>query len=195
MEPPPVNGAITGDHMFVEVRDMDPTITVTTVAGTTGQKWQIQVSQIACTSPYKAPVGCTQYFLENSGTIRSYNTRDDAAMQELTDQSNRICIRQNEGMCGVMFTAAAGAFNVGLANPGAGADSGSTGNTCNALTSMARVIIPGAGVFCENVLNTVEGATVNAPVTVKNGPVSLTHLTNDQVVAGATGFVINYSQI
>ena len=95
---------------------MDPTITVTTVAGTTNQKWNIQVSQIACDSYYKAPVGCTQYFLENSGTVRSYNTQDANAMQELSSQNMRICIRQNEGMCGVILTSEG--FNVGAAAGG-----------------------------------------------------------------------------
>merc|ERR1712110_903470 len=105
----------------------------------------------------------------------------------LVSQAQRICIRQNEGMCGAIFTATT--FAVGMANTGTMA--GSTGATCGALAG--QIVIPGSGVFCENRLSITEDDVVNAPVTVKNGPVSLFFTTT--ATATADGFVLNYLQV
>jgi len=185
-DPPAVSGTLSGDHMYVEVVGQDPTITITTLAGNANQKWNIQVSQIACDSPYKAPRDCTQYMTENSGQVRSYNTRG-ATKKELAGQNMKICIRQNKGMCGVRFSA--GTFSVGMAT----GMSGSTGATCG--TVGAAVTIPASGIYCEDRLAPTEDATANAPLTVKNGPVSLLHITAAAGAAATEGFVLNYTQL
>lgn len=188
-EPPAVSGTLTGDHMYVEVAGQDPTITITTLAANMNQKWNIQVSQIACDSPYKAPRDCTQYLTENSGQVRSYNTRGNTA-KELGGQNMMVCIRQNEGMCGVRFTA--GTFSVGDATTNM---AGSTGATCGALNGGNALTIPGAGIFCENRLAPTEDASANAPITVKNGPACLLHVTAAAGVVNTEGFILNYTQL
>lgn len=185
-EPPAVSGTLSGDHMYVEVAGQDPTITISTLAANQNQKWNIQVSQIACDSPYKAPKDCTQYLTENSGQVRSYNTRG-TTKKELAGQNMKICIRQNAGMCGVRFTAST--FDVGAAI----ATAGSEGATCGATAGV--VTIPGAGIFCHQRLAPTQGATENAPIKVKNGPNSLLHVTTAAGVAATEGFILNYTQL
>lgn len=187
-EPPAVSGTLSGDHMYVEVNDQDPKITITTVAGAANQKWNIQVSQIACDSPFKAPRDCTQYMTENVGQVRSYNTRG-ATAKELAGQNMKVCIRQNKGMSGARFTAAT--FEVGSQVMMAGA----IGATCGAIGTGNALTIPGAGIFCNAVLSTTENDVASAPITVKGGPACLVHVTDAAGVAMSQGFILNYSQI
>merc|ERR1719262_1542553 len=110
-EPPNVSGELTGQHMYVEVKDQDPTITITTLASNNNQKWNIRVQQIPCNDPWKALKDCTQWFTANTGTVRSYNARA-TTKKELGGQDMTICIRQNVGMCGAVFTDVT--FSVGI---------------------------------------------------------------------------------
>ena len=52
---------------------------------------------------FRPPLGCTQYFTANSGTIKSYNYDGS---QELGSQENTICIRANEGKCETTYSVA-----------------------------------------------------------------------------------------
>jgi len=201
VEPPLVSGTLSGDHMYLEVHGADPTVTVRTLATGKNEKWNIRVSQIACDSAWKAPKDCTQYMTADSGIVRSYNTRHTASSsyQELTSQDLNICIRQNKGYCGVTFTA--GTFEVGSTITGAGHVP--TGTSCSktwgtpaVANNNAAVTIPGAGTFCNKIFAAYRNETVNSPVTVKNGPISLRHVSNT-ATAGHTGkgFVLNYVQV
>lgn len=186
IDPPIVTGTLSGDHMYVEVADQDPVITITTLpnAAALNQKWNIRVQQVACDSEWKAPRGCTQYFTENTGIIRSYNTRG-TTKKELTDQDMTACIRQNEGFCGAVFTAST--FSVGATTAAA--------QTVTASCAAGQVTIPGVGVICQGVFSPSATATGNIPVTVKNSPVTLHHYTQATAVASTEGFVLNYIQV
>lgn len=208
IDPPVVTGLLTGDHMYVEVHATDPVITITTLANAlaVSQKWNIRVQQVACDSEWKAPRDCTQWFTASSGTVRSYNSRDATAAnnKELTDQSMTICIRQNAGMCGV--TLSAETFSVGDATAAAGqvGNTAGTAAMCNmnwegavmANNNHGALIIPGAGIFCQGAFSALNDQAASTPVTVKNGPVTLTHLTDSVANSEASrGFVLNYIQI
>jgi len=185
--PPLITGDNTGDHMYIEVFETNPTITVTTIASQTGNKWNIRVQQIRKDSQWKAPRDCTQWFTENTGIIRSYNARG-ATKKELSNQNMDICIRQNEGMCGVFLTAST--FQVGTIT----ATAGVKGATCATAEGALTVSGSHGGVFCQGVFSTIDAQTSNAPVTVKNGPIRINHFTKG-ATATTQGFVINFSQI
>jgi len=208
-EPPNVSGELTGQHMYVEVKDQDPTITITTTAGNANQKWNIRVQQIPCNDPWKAPKDCTQWFTANTGTVRSYNARA-TTKKELGSQDMTICIRQNVGMCGAVFTDVTFSVGIHIANLADGQDDGTlqcaTGawGTATATNGNGAVTIPPLGSFCgtkfalgqEQAFGTKPVAqTVSSPVTVKNGPITLRHFTG---VGGSTtneGFELHYQQI
>jgi len=203
VEPPLVSGTLSGDHMYLEVHGADPTVTVRTIASGTNEKWNIRLQQIACDSEWKAPRDCTQYILEDSGTIRSYNARHTTASsnQELTHQDLNICFRQNKGYCGVIFSV--NNFDVGSTIASAGnVATGSTTpcskswGTSGASNNNAAVHIPGGGIFCNKIFSAKNGQTVNSPVTVKTHPVLVRHV-SDHATSGhaGTGFILNYVQI
>jgi len=189
IEPPAISGTLTGDHMYVEVAgSSDPTITLTTLAGQTTQKWNIQVSQIECDSQWKAPKDCTQWFTSNTGTIRSYNTRGTTS-QELNGQNVLICIRQNEGFSGAVFTAQS--FQVGSSTAGAGVG----GAACMTGQGQGHITITGANIFCKSKLAPTTSQVNNAPVTVAKGPLRVNHYASTVTGGTRTGFVIDYNQI
>ncbi|XP_059099193.1 uncharacterized protein LOC131893235 [Tigriopus californicus] len=69
--------------------------------GTGERRYNIKVTYIHCSSTYRAPSGCTQYFTGLAGTITSYNF---AGGQILENQHYGNCIRQNEGYCSVVYS-------------------------------------------------------------------------------------------
>jgi len=190
IEPPAISGTLTGDHMYVEVLagSTDPTITLATLTGQTTQKWNIQVSQIKCDSQWKAPKDCTQWFTTNTGTIRSYNTRG-TTKQELNGQNIMICIRQNKGFSGAVFTAQS--FQVG----GSTAKAGVGGANCASGNAQGALTIPGANTFCLGNLAPTNAQVNNAPVTVAKGPLRVHHYSSTSTAGTRTGFVIDYNQI
>ena len=75
-----------------------------------------------------------------------------------------ICIRQNEGFSGAVFTAQS--FQVGASTAGAGVG----GAACASGSAQGAVTIPGANIFCKSKLAPTTSQVYNAPVTVANGP-------------------------
>lgn len=65
--------------------------------------WKIKVSQISCNDDNVAnQEGCFQYFTGETGTISSYNL---AGAVMLACQNYAVCIRPEEGMCCIEYTA------------------------------------------------------------------------------------------
>jgi len=117
-------GAMTGEHMYLE---LSPTstdsatltlATATTPAPATAQRvWDIKASQIPCYASYRAPAGCERYLMTDTGKITSFNfykvsgstlaVQASAAGQntglELALQNINTCIRRSKGMCCVQY--------------------------------------------------------------------------------------------
>lgn len=113
---PRICGENTGQHVYVDFDGESPiTITVyTTSSYTFNRQWQLLISQIACNSPYKAPSGCLQYYLDESGTVMSFNYASSASSlpnsigvdgtRQLSNQQYGICIRMGANRCGIKWS-------------------------------------------------------------------------------------------
>lgn len=103
-DPPSICGTNTDYHMYAEFGGTSTdTISLTlTYAETsfTAKTFNILARQIPCTSAWKAPVDCVQYFTGSSGNVKSYNF---AGGQLLTSQYYTNCIRTEEGACGIQW--------------------------------------------------------------------------------------------
>merc|ERR1711892_177359 len=98
----------TGYHMYAEVGATSTdtaTVTVTYGSTTTAKTWSVLVRQISCTSTWKAPTDCAQYYTGVTGTITSYNF---AGGQLLNSQYYNNCIRTEKGYCKIQYKASTG---------------------------------------------------------------------------------------
>jgi len=100
--PPAICGINTGYHMYVEfgATATDSVTLKHTYGDTSSKTWNILARQIACTSHWKAPTDCTQYFTGVSGNVKSYNF---AGSQILQTQNYDNCIRQEKGYCRIQW--------------------------------------------------------------------------------------------
>jgi len=73
------------------------------IGDATDNLWRIRVTQISCDNDNVAnQEGCFQYFTGTSGTITSYGLQSDLM---LASQNYAVCIRPEEGMCCIEYTA------------------------------------------------------------------------------------------
>eukprot|EP00095_Tigriopus_kingsejongensis_P002474 maker-scaffold326_size205590-snap-gene-0.15 protein:Tk02474 transcript:maker-scaffold326_size205590-snap-gene-0.15-mRNA-1 annotation:"hypothetical protein L798_10568" len=99
--PPTVCGTLTGQHMYFDSgkTGLAGTVNIVQGSGAGDRRYNIKVNYIHCTSRFRAPSGCTQYFTGCVGTIMSYNFG-----QYLENQHYGNCIRQEEGYCSVQYS-------------------------------------------------------------------------------------------
>ncbi|XP_035714482.1 uncharacterized protein LOC118438397 [Folsomia candida] len=74
-------------------------------------RFGIWLTQMDCAAfnVLKAPEGCTQFFLSEVGTIKSFNFEGG---RYLNGQNYQICIRSGKGVCGIRYDSAPGEFRV-----------------------------------------------------------------------------------
>ena len=72
-------------------------------------KFGLWITQIECdgTSAMEAPSGCTQYFLGQSGIIKTFNFE---GVQYLASTNYNICIRTEKDACFMQLEADSGQF-------------------------------------------------------------------------------------
>jgi len=126
--PPTLCGTLTGQHVYVDAGTgtNGATLALTTVVASTAdgtKNWRIKVSQIECSSEWRAPQGCLQYFTGVTNIVTSFNwDGTSATSRQLANQNYEICFRQEEGMCKINYnespigTAGVDAFDLGHAN-------------------------------------------------------------------------------
>nr|CAG4643746.1 EOG090X01OT [Lepidurus arcticus] len=78
--------------------------------------WNLKMSQIPCDSRLTAPHDCLQYFTEPTGTITSFNYKTvtvatGGSGRQLSNQDYSICIRRNQGFCGICYSACTDSVN------------------------------------------------------------------------------------
>ena len=61
--------------------------------------WEIRVIQVPFTQ--RAPAGCLQYHTGYTGLIQTMNFADNG--RHLANQDYNICMRQEQGMCGIAY--------------------------------------------------------------------------------------------
>lgn len=108
---PALCGTLTGEHVYFDVSKIechDLTMSLGSFAqGVTipTRSFNIRVTQLDCGFENMPPAGCTQYYFGNAGTgyIKSFNY--DAGTTHLADQKQVICIRREQGMCRICYSA------------------------------------------------------------------------------------------
>merc|ERR1712001_489975 len=121
--PPTLCGTNTGQHVYVDAGTATAAATLTfTLAAASTATWRIKVSQIECSSEYRPPNGCLQYFMGARNTITSFNFDGTSACTpycHLQNQNYNICFKQEKGMCGMEYvenSAATDAFQLNANN-------------------------------------------------------------------------------
>ena len=72
-------------------------------SSTVSRTWEIKASQIPCGANYKAPDGCLQYFVGQTGRVMTFNFQVSTNQIHLPNQNYGICIRQEAGHCCVQY--------------------------------------------------------------------------------------------
>lgn len=106
---PTICGNNNGNHMYVDtgVGQTNPvTLTFVTSGNSFPRSWKVRISQIRCSTIYRAEEGCLQYFTGVSGQIKSYNYDPTTGLQ-LSNQDYSICIRMERNFCGIQYMACA----------------------------------------------------------------------------------------
>merc|ERR1711915_721338 len=214
VNPPSICGTNTGYHMYTEfgatsTDTISMTLTYTSSGLTTAKTFNILARQISCTSSYKAPTDCTQYFTGVAGNVQSYSYG-----QMLTSQYYTNCIRTESGYCGIQWkqssTTSPDPFGIlGTVSPAVGAEG--SGNSATTLCTHGFISIPdlsmdgvraipvplGKGAFqsymCGAIFG-VEGMTTSAALISKKQPFVLGVYSSTTADPG-TGFNLDYTQI
>ena len=66
------------------------------------RSWRLRISQIPCSSIFRAEEGCMQYYTGVSGQIKSFNYDPNVGLQ-LSNQDYSICIRMERNFCGIQY--------------------------------------------------------------------------------------------
>jgi len=117
---PKICGSNVGHHMYLDA-GTGSSDTATLAFAFTSQTggnpnslntrfWDIKVTQIPCNAAYRAPEGCLQYHTGKEGRFTSFNYQGEQSTKRmhLASQNQRICIRQEEGYCCVVYSECAG---------------------------------------------------------------------------------------
>jgi len=109
---PGICGTNTNQHMYIDMTPGDSQFTLNMLLGTdstgtfSSRTWKIRIAQIPCGTSYTAPDNCLQWFTTSVGTFNSFNYRfatTTPAIQHLANQDYTICIRMNQGFCGICY--------------------------------------------------------------------------------------------
>ncbi|KAJ8954031.1 hypothetical protein NQ318_004324, partial [Aromia moschata] len=210
-------GENTGQHIYLMVNNgSNIQLTISTSSSVTlGRSWSIKVTQIACDCPTLAPIGCLQFYTEESDTVTSFNygTTINGALvtwengttrpgsRQLANQNYGICVNMIPGYCGIQWSQSSDDTSFTVSNntalvavtPGLPGE-GIIGENC----TTDFVVIPnpyyanGTAVagdrFCGNQFPTV---------TTYSKPFVLTVITNDNELDDVAnrGFSLDYTQL
>lgn len=102
---PKICGENSGQHMYIDVDTVSGPIelSINTVGEGLHRNWEIDVSQIECTSPYRPPANCLQYYTGTQGTFSSFNYLPNTDSQYLNNLNYAICLRKEAGFCSVVY--------------------------------------------------------------------------------------------
>ncbi|KAM7357956.1 uncharacterized protein ACRADG_003105 isoform 1-T1 [Cochliomyia hominivorax] len=113
---PAICGDNSGQHVYVDFNGESPiTISVATSSSYTfNRQWQFQIAQLACTSATLAPSGCLQYYMEESGTVQSFNYGSAPnslpnsigvpGSRQIANHRYGICIRMAANKCSIIWS-------------------------------------------------------------------------------------------
>ena len=184
--------------------DASVTFSLNKAVATSTRKWKIKISQIACSSTYRPPSDCTQYFTGAvGGPVRTYSFA-----RALKNQDYTTCIRRESGMCKIMWTERAtttpdsfGITPVAIITPGiapalptAGPPIAATGSNCaTAFLEINDVTGPLLNRLCGGVLNPVDGQGTSAAITGTN--FNIRYFSDNADKTEGTGYNLQYAQV
>uniref|UniRef100_A0A336KGM7 CSON006753 protein n=1 Tax=Culicoides sonorensis TaxID=179676 RepID=A0A336KGM7_CULSO len=115
---PRICGENTGQHVYVDFNGDAPiTVTIYTSSSFTLQRrWYLRMSQINCDGEYRAPSGCLQYHIDDTGTVKSLNYGVGSnnnlnsigveGSRQLANTRYGICVRAGATKCSITWTQA-----------------------------------------------------------------------------------------
>jgi len=199
-------GTLTGQHIYVEnARSTSATTLQFTIV--TGGTWKVKVSQIECYSTSRAYPDCDQFFTGISGTVASYNWPN----VQLQNTDMNICIRREEGYCGVQLSQAVpytspDSFDVNLlatvvTGAANGDDLGATALsqgfvTISGVVGAKAIQVFGGQVLSNNYEPLAAQQTVPGALFISgNQQWIIRHTVNAVAQTGLEGFNIQYNQL
>merc|ERR1712038_1927648 len=97
-------GVLTGQHIYVSIKQVDSVKIMINLASMGSRKWQIQIRQFDSTqTEYLAPRGCLQYFRNDVGQLKSFNSQGGNG-ELLNNHMYSMCIAQNDAYCDVALS-------------------------------------------------------------------------------------------
>ncbi|XP_063868086.1 uncharacterized protein LOC135104486 [Scylla paramamosain] len=114
-----VCGIGNNQTLVVDVEGMEGPfkVSVTTLKENLNSDWQVKVVQVPCNSDDLAPNGCHHYVTGITGEVKSFNydTKESSRKHDNDmpgsrhlQESYTICVRAEEGYCGVKWTSPSG---------------------------------------------------------------------------------------
>jgi len=207
-------GTLSGQHIYIH-NSVDTALTtvedaavITINIGNTvfERRWKIKTTRIECNNLGKADEGCLQWYTGLGGTLQSFNNNPTGATRMmLSNLIYSICIRKEEGMCGmtVSQTRNAGvpdAFNLAIATAAnaatfmAGGAAGVDGTCTQEGIGIASSKVA-SSLFCGGVLAATNADTTAGAIPSDVLPLRVFVVTDNAGVRGAdTGFDLRYSQ-
>ena len=173
-----------------------------TFSGTFSRYFDIKVTQIPCDVNYDPPNGCLQYHTGIDGRFETFNFDGG---QHLRNQNYRVCVRQEEGYCCIVWMQCANdAFRLNSATSG-DFDKAQIGSNCSEdyIEIEASSQSGGGNIqdrYCGGQLNGVPESTVDAKIKDCTPPFEVsvvTDATDDTIDSGAnanTGVCLEYTQ-
>lgn len=113
---PRICGENTGSHVYVNFNGAS-SISIsfeTTASVTFNRQWQLQITQLQCDSVARAPAGCLQYYMEDTGVVTSFNYQpapnsnlNSAGVlgsRQLANTQYGICVRMAANQCSITWS-------------------------------------------------------------------------------------------
>jgi hypothetical protein len=208
---PTICGKNTGQHVYVDFgTELSEQVSLDfAFAGTsTVRTWEIKTSQIECSSNFRPPAGCLQYFTTPNGRITTFNFLDDTTTH-LASQDYNVCIKKQDGFCCVQYQVCAdqtGAFTLDATNsPGKAMVDG----VCTSAIDFVR--IPGSSQtctaqpglqlnnkYCGGALGVVADVAINTQICDCEEPFYIgfhTDATAENPAVKSRGACLDYSQL
>jgi len=179
---PEICGTNSGQHLYLDLgRQSSDTATLAfTFSGTFSRYWDIKVTQIPCDVNYDQPNGCLQYHTGIDGRFTTFNW---GGTQHLRNQNYRVCIRQEEGYCCIIYMqCSTAAFRINSSTQAAYTKSQIGSNCSEDYIGIEGSSQSGVGnansIYCGGFLNDFPAATTDAKIKDCTSPFEVSVVTD-----------------
>jgi len=100
--PSPLCGMLTGQHIYLSVKDVEEVKLTIKLTGARTQSWNILVRQFEDSqTEYLAPRGCLQYFRQDAGSFSTFNYNKAGNSELLNNHMYSVCLSDDDLYCDV----------------------------------------------------------------------------------------------